>query len=309
MTSSRIDGQPLRAHVITLLPAYLNHTLDVGEHERVGAHLSICGACQAELWAWLAIAESTREAFAAPAIQPSPDLLSQVWGRIDQTPLDRLAQRLGPLHRRLAVGGRLALAQVWLIPAGIWVLSAAVLLLCFTGMLFWHIGTYPRSILGAFVPLTTAIGMAFIYGPEYDESLEVTLSTPVSPRAVLLSRAALVFAYNFALGLTLTLALVMVRGGDFSMLIAYWAGPTLLLAGLSLLLSLTISSLTGIACIGVLWLARVVGAAFDFPGTVFGSGSGPLTEIWKTSPITLLVALVLFACAVLYVPFQRRLKA
>ncbi len=204
---------------------------------------------------------------------------------------------------------QVALAQARLIPVGIWVLSAAALLLCFTGMVFWHIGTYPRSILGAFVPLTTAVGMAFIYGPEYDESLEVTLSTPISPRVVLLSRVALVFTYNFALGLILTLALVLLHGDDFSVLVAYWAGPALLLAALSLLLSLTISSLTGIACVGVLWLVRFVGAAFDLPATALVSGAGPFAEIWKTSPATVLVACALIVLAVLYVPYQRRLNA
>ena len=64
----------------------------------------------------------------------------------------------------------------------------------------------------------------------------------------------------------MTLALNGVTlGEDFSVLVAYWAGPTLLLAGLSLLLSLTISSLTGVVCIGVLWLVRFLGAAFSLP--------------------------------------------
>ena len=65
---------------------------------------------------------------------------------------------------------------------------------CFSG----RIGAYPHAILGAFVPLITAVGMAFNrHGPEYDESLEVTRSTPVSPRLILLSRVALAFVFDF----------------------------------------------------------------------------------------------------------------
>lgn len=304
-TARRHDGN----HVTSLVPAYISETLAVSERIRVSAHLRTCAACRAELETWQAIAVATRETFASSTAVPSVATLDAVWARIDQTPWNRLATTLAPLRRRTGMVSRVAMAQARLIPLGIWVLSAATLLICFIGMVFWHIGAYPHSILGAFVPLITAVGMAFIYGPEYDESLEVTLSTPISPRVILLSRAALVFAYNFALGLILTLALVLLHGESFSVLLAYWAGPTLLLAGLSLLLSLTISSLAGIACIGALWLVRFVGAVFALPGTVLTAGSGVFAEIWKTSPVTILVACALLACAAIYVPYQRRLNA
>ena len=296
-------------HVTSLMPAYLNNSLSVHEHGQVSVHLTTCATCRAELHAWQTIADATRETFTEPAAAPSFATLDAVWAHIDQTFLERVATRLRPIRRRAGVVGRVALAQSRLIPVGIWVLSAATLLLCFIGMVFWHIGTYPHSILGAFVPLITAVGMAFIYGTEYDASLEVTLSTPVSPRVVLLSRVVLVFAYNFALGLILTLALVLLHGDAFSVLVAYWAGPTVLLAGLSLLLSLSISSLTGVACVGALWLVRFVASAFDLPTRALTSASGPFAEIWKTSPATVLVACALLVLAVLYVPYQRRLNA
>jgi Putative zinc-finger len=310
MTISSINGQPGGEHVTSLLPEYLNETLDASDREHVGVHLSQCAGCRAELRTWQVIADATCEAFSASATAaPSVALLDAVWARVYQSSWQRLANRLHPSRRSAASTARVALAQARLIPMGIWVLSAAALLVAFIGMVFWHIGAYPHSILGAFVPLITAVGIAFIYGPEYDESLEITLSTPVSPRLVLVSRVALVFAYNFALGLILTLALVLLHGDDFSVLIAYWAGPTLLLAGLSLLLSLTISSLTGIACVAVLWLVRFVGAAFELPGTMLTSSSGPLTAIWQTSLVTVVLACALVALAVFYVPYQRRLKA
>ncbi len=279
MNSSQTNRQYGDAHVIVQLPAYLNNTLDIQERERIDAYLLQCAACRTELAAWQAVAAATHETFAMTTAAPSAAAIDAIWARIDQTAWERTVEIVGSLRRRAIFAGQVARAQTRLIPTGIWALSAAALLLSFTGMLFWRIGAYPHAILGAFVPLITAVGMAFIYGPEYDESLEVTRSTPVSPRLILLSRVALVFVFNFTLGLMMTLALMVLHGEDFSVLVAYWAGPTLLLAGLSLLLSLTISSLTGVVCIGVLWLVRFLGAAFSLPDTMLTSGSGPLAEI------------------------------
>jgi hypothetical protein len=107
----------------------------------------------------------------------------------------------------------------------------------------------------------------------------------------------------------MTLALVAVRGGDFSALAAYWVGPTLLLGGLSLLLSLLASTVTGVAIVGALWLLRFVGSAFALPGTLLSSGASPLDAVWQTSPTTVLLACALLLAAVLYVPRQRHLPA
>jgi putative zinc finger protein len=309
MSSSQPDQQYGGAHVAGLLPAYLNDTLDTLERDSVAAHLVTCAACRTELQSWQAIGDVSRETFAMTSAAPSAATMENIWARIDQRPRVRAVVHINTLRRRMIFAHQLVRAQARLIPSGIWILSAAALFLCFTGMLFWRMGSYPHSILGAFVPLITAVGVSFIYGPESDDSLEVTLATPVSPRAVLLSRMALVFSFNFALGLLMTLALVVIQGDDFSVLIAYWVGPTLLLAGLSLLLSLTISSLTGLACVGVLWLARFVGSVFAIPGSLISSGTGPLGSIWQTTPATLLLACALLVAAVLYVPHQRRLSA
>jgi len=245
----------------------------------------------------------------AQPLVPSAAVLAGAWARIDTTPWQHVARWLPPVRRRATLALQLAGTQVRLIPWGIWALSAATLALCFFGMAIWRVGAYPHSILGAFVPLITAVGVAFLYGPEHDVGLEIALSTPASPRAILLSRLALVFGYNFALGLGMTLALVAVRGGDFAALAAYWIGPALLLGGLSLLLSLLASTVTGAAVVGALWLLRFVGSAFALPGALLSSGASPLGAIWQTSPTTVLLACALLLAAVLYVPRQRHLPA
>jgi hypothetical protein len=300
-----------RCHVADLLPAYLNGTLTVQDREYVGTHLAGCAVCAAELQTWRAIAFGAQATLGGPALAaaPSASVLPGAWARIDATPWQRAAALLRPARRKGMPALQLSLMQARLIPWGIWALSAAAMALCFLGMALWRVGAYPHSILGAFVPLITAVGVAFLYGPEHDAGLEVALSTPASPRVILLSRLALVFGYNFVLGLGMTLALVALRGGDFSALAAYWVGPTLLLGGLSLLLSLVASTVVGVATVGILWLARFVGSAFALPGMLLADGASPLNAIWQTSPVTVLLAGALLLLAVLYVPRQTRLSA
>jgi hypothetical protein len=305
-TSSMRDG----IHVADLLPAYLNGTLAIGERERVGMHLTVCAACGAELQTWRSIAYGAQAALGEPlpVIVPSASVLAGAWARIDATPWQRAAAWMRPARRKGSLALQLSITQARLIPWGIWALSAAAMALCFLGMALWRVGSYPHSILGAFVPLITAVGVAFLYGPEHDAGLEVALSTPASPRVILLSRLALVFGYNFALGLGMTLALVALHGGDFSALAAYWVGPTLLLGGLSLLLSLVASTVAGLATVSILWLIRFVGSAFALPGSLPANGDWPLNAIWQTSPATVLFACALLLLAVLYVPRQVHLR-
>lgn len=305
-----MSGELAGRHVADMLPAYLNGTLGALEYARVRSHLAACAACRAELALWETIgAAASAHVKGDLAAVPSSRVLEGVWARIDESSWARARRLMQPAKRTLDHALALTRVQARLIPAGIWVLSAAAMLLCFLGMGLWRAGTYPPSTLGAFVPLITAVGVAFLYGPEHDAGLEVALATPASPRAILVSRLALVFGYNFALGLALTLALVIARGGDFPALAAYWVGPTLLLSGLSLLLSLTASTFIGVASVGFLWLLRFVGSAFALPGNVLSAAPSPLGAIWLTSPVTLLLAGALLVAAVLYVPCQRRLSA
>src|SRR5579863_2855537 len=69
-------------HITTLLPAYLNGTLDAASTERVRVHLERCGDCRRELAAWEAVSGATQLASVSAPL-PSPMLMNAVWAKID----------------------------------------------------------------------------------------------------------------------------------------------------------------------------------------------------------------------------------
>src|SRR5581483_10576305 len=163
----------------------------------------------------------------------------------------------------------IARGQAVLLPKGIWPVSAAAVAFGILAMLLMNRSVYSPTLLGFIVPLVTAAGVAFIYGGEHDPALEIALSTPLSPRLILASRLAIVFGYNFCLGLLGTLLLMALRGGDFTLLVSLWAGPMLLLAGISLLLTVVVSTVAGMTSAICLWGLHLLAAAFALPGNGF----------------------------------------
>jgi hypothetical protein len=296
-----------RGHVAHLLPAYVNESLDRRRRERTHAHLAGCAACRAELADWEALRGATRTAVMAD-LAPAPDsaLMGRVWAQIDAAAVPAPRRRVG--LRQVASLGQLALGQIPLLPKGIWAVSAAVVVAGFLGVALVNSGAdvAAYSLLGLVVPLVTGAGVALTYGPEHDPGLEVALATPTSPRLVLVSRLALVFGYNFGLALGVTLLLTLLRGIDFALLAAVWVGPMLLLAGLSLLITVSISSAASLASVAAIGCLRFFAAAF---GTV----GGPLSvapsghAAWQTNPLVLVIALAMLGAAVLYVPRRERL--
>ncbi len=299
-----------REHIADLLPAYVNHTLTAEEHERVRRHLAQCAACRGELVLWQGVAGATRERLAPTRIAaPSPLLLDGVWNRVDARPIPMAAlERAARIARRQAVRAAQVLrGQIPLIPQGIWVLSAAAIALAFVLASIWSGAAVAPSLLGLVVPLVAAIGVAFLYGPEQDPGLEVALGTPTSPRLVLLCRLALVFAYDFALATAVTLLLVVFRGAHFSLLAAVWIGPMLLLAGLSLLVSLALGAMAGMGSAVGLVMLRLFASTLDVPGSRIQTSAWHLDALWRTSPAILALAVVLVAASVLLVSRQERL--
>ncbi len=152
-------------------------------------------------------------------------------------------------------------------------------------------------------PLVTGLCLAFIYGPEHDAGLEVALSTPTSPRKVLLARLGLVFGYNFALTTAVTLVVALVTGGSFVALASLWLGPLLLLSSLSLALSVGVSTMVAAIIAGLLWILHL----FSMPNVLligpFGSDSGSLLSlVWQTNPFILALALALLLLALFSAP-------
>jgi hypothetical protein len=199
-------------------------------------------------------------------------------------------------------------------PRAIWTVSAAVMTVGLLVVLLMRGNDASASLATAFllsllVPLAMALGVAFMYGPENDAGLELTLATPTAPRLVLVSRLVLVAGYNCCLALGLTVALAALRGGEIVPLAALWIGPTLLLAGLSLLLSVAISSTAAVAGAAAVLCLHVITSASTLLSGGAGSDLPLVAALWSTNPLLLLVAALLFVGAVLAAPRREQLAA
>jgi hypothetical protein len=345
----RSDRPQHADHISGEWPAYVNHTLDPATTERMDAHLAVCAACRAELASWQAVAAASREATAPDSLPPLAlldqvgtriDVTAPV--PFASTPFANVRKRweIGRAHRGAAVRDgldvgaaarpasnkrrlhawqavrcaatyfwQLTCSQLPLVPASIWLISAAVMAFgCGLAMFVavWPTSAVAGAVVGVVAPLIAGVGIAFIYGPEADSGLELALATPTSPRLILLSRMALVIGYDLVLAFAASALLAVVTRGDVWSAIPLWIGPTLLLTALSLLLSLAVSTATAVAGAAGLWLAHVMASALTGLGAVLAIPA-PLSSLWHTSPTMILAAVTLYAAAVLYVPRQQRL--
>jgi hypothetical protein len=295
-----LDG----AHVVDLLPAYLNQRLDHGELARVEAHLHDCAACRAELDEWRAIAAATRhmEMVAAPA----PDLLGAIHAELERDEAPQPATR--PVDvRSFRYLWQLLRGQAPLVRRGIWLasgLTTALGVLVAIATLHQSFGSFTLALIA---PVVAAFGMAFIYGPENDPSLEIAISTPTSPRLVLLSRLTLVFGYDLLLALIASCVLTTVHGFNLWTLVELWFAPMLFLSALTLAVSLVFSPLVAMVGALILWGLRLVQMS-----STMRNGPAPSTDVAQVfglpalNPYLLALGLALLVFAIAYVPRQER---
>lgn len=295
-------------HVGDLQVAYLNGTLPPAEAARAGAHIAGCPACAAELADWRAVFVVARgEVAAAPA---APAVLPRVWAVLEDAPTSSTRVGGGPLGPQGRLLWDLLRGQVPLVRRGVWAASALTMALGCLVALTAREGSGAGVALALVAPIVAAVGVAFVYGPENDPSLEVALGTPTSPRLVLLARLTLVYGYDALLALGATLALVAVRGDAAPWpLVSLWLGPMLFLSGLSLLVSLAVGPTAAMLAAMVGWTTRVV-VAWPPPGGIVGEiGGGVFDAFWGAEPALAAVGVALIAVAVLGVPRQERLGA
>jgi hypothetical protein len=191
-----------------------------------------------------------------------------------------------------------------LLRPAVWIASALGVTLAVLYALTLPHSVGEQDVFAFALPLIAATGIAFLYGPDVDAGLEMALSTPTSPRLVLLGRFALLFSYDTALALAGTLALALLHHEGFAALASVWFGPMALLSTLSLALSLVLGPAVAVGAAAALWLSRML---------TFGFGDGVALHIsaatfWQTSPQILVLSLVLLALALLYVPRLERLR-
>jgi hypothetical protein len=312
MSGENITGEQVqREHVAPLFPAYINNTLGGRDRVLVRNHLESCVRCRRDLESWRVLAELTQTWQDSRAVQaPSPDLLDGVWAKLDSRSI-RLA-RVVPAARSLYRWGvgwaLLCKSQVRLVPYGIWVACTLATLICLAPLLWPATATTPDlsihiAVIQSFLtPVVAALSLAFVYGPETDAGLEIALSTPVSPRKILLSRLLVALCCNFVLAFLVTVLAVALHGGNIGLLLSFWVGPMLLLSGLSLALSVGVGTVAATTAAGALWLVHLfVSSISTLPAPVPGDQT-PLAALWQTTPTTLCIACLLFLAAVVYVP-------
>lgn len=271
------------------LVEYAAGSLAAADRARVEEHLAGCADCRADLAGWALIAEAAGTA-AAP---PGPDLVHGVLLRSALVEPEPMPRR--PAWFSLS----LALAEARLVRVSVLVASALVMALgvVMAAMPAAYDG-WAGDVLALVAPVVAAAGVAGVYGPRRDPAFEVVAATPTSPRLILLTRIALVFAYDLVLALAAS-GMVAAVGADPSgvrELIAAWLGPMALLSALSLVLVVWVGADIALGVAVVLWALRVLagGVLVDVGGVL-----GVVRAAWSTNLATVLAAAALLAVAVI----------
>lgn len=211
-------------------------------------------------------ADALLEAIARLDAWRAPKPTDETTARLVKTLLPSLPRRRTRTARRLA-----ALASWWpllvlraqmrVVRGEIWAASALVMalgtLVTLTTFGAASTETFPLVLLA---PVVTAIGVAFLYGPDVDPALEIQLATPASPRLLLLARLLLLFGYDLVFGLVGSAALVLLQT-DISLwpLVMTWLAPMTFLSAMAFLLSVLFKDpLIGVMASTAVWSFHAV---------------------------------------------------
>ncbi len=151
-------------------------------------------------------------------------------------------------------------SQVKLVHRWIWAGTAFMLLLgllvTLTPLSTSNIAALP-FVLAA--PIIAALGAALLYGDDTDPPLELQLSTPIPPRAILLARLALLFGFNLGVALIGSSILAALRSDiTFMPLVLSWLAPMTALSAFAFLCSVVLFDAALSAIISLLiWVALV----------------------------------------------------
>ena len=190
-------------------------------------------------------------------------------------------------------------AQIPLIRREIWFASAFVLALgWFVSVILYNAspGLSNGIIFTAISPLVAALGLSLLYGPENDVGLELALTTPTSPRQVLLARFVLVFGYDLTLTLLMSGAFsLVIPQVDLLLILNSWLGLMFFLGGLALLLSLVFGSDRAIQISLFVWVLRVL--ALTNREQWFQNWA----DLWSNTALLGILALILFGVSLNFV--------
>jgi hypothetical protein len=294
-------------HLGNALPAFLNGTLGPAEMSAVRAHLAACPACRREVAEWDVIAAATGLLVASA---PPAQVPAAVWETIgNEGPAiqpNRANWQDRPAWRLTSLAWQLLLGQIRFVRGAIWTASAVTM---FAGCLVAVIlssAVESGMVLAMVAPLVAALGVAFVYGPENDPGLELSLATPTPPQLVLAARLTLVYGFDLALAVLAALVLAVQGGTDLVPLISLWLGPMLFLSALTLVLSLLWGSTIAIIAAMALWLLRLI-VALDAGRSL---DLGVFTELgetfWQRTPLLIALTALLLLLALYRAPRLER---
>ena len=300
---------PQDQHISELLPAYVNGRLDATNVERVRAHLARCEACQLELSSWKAVRD-TAQAVVASSPLPSLNIMNQVLAKIDAQEAQARQRQPRSIARIAAHFWLVFRRQIPLIHKSIWIAAVGInilmlALIAFSGPGLRHHLQSVETVLAFFSTVTAATGIAFIYQAEQDAGYEIILATPTSIRIIMICRMVLVIGYNFLLTAITSGIIAFALGGNLWDFVQLWLGPMLLLASISLTVSVTLGSVFGVAASLII---EVLQAIFSSAERMAPALQFLRTNIGQTTPVTLIIACILLAFAIYYAPRQPRLS-
>jgi|SRR5271157_3977177 len=209
------------------------------------------------------------QAWKAP--EPAVEETNRLTGTLRRLLMHR---RKNNLAYRLHLGWLVLCSQPRVVQSELWTASAIVMALgTLVTLAYSHAGTINVTLPFVLIaPVAAAGGIAFLYGPSLDPALEIELTTPISPRQVLLARLVLVFGFDLLFGLAGSAILSLLRADiSFWPLVSAWLAPMTVLASLAfLLMTLTLDSIVNqLICLG-LWILQnmtrlVPGIHWPFP--------------------------------------------
>ncbi len=230
---------------------YVADQLDEPERGRFEEHLSSCAECQADLQLWRAVRQEvvgSQPTAAAPA-----HLAEQALDRVHHPTTPRSAlRRVFQLLRSQAL---LVQREMWPASAAVMALGAAVAVVSRHAEFIYFI-----------TPLVAAASLSFLFRPEHDPAHELLLAAPTSAWKLLLSRLAIVSAYDLLLAFAaLSVLMLAFPPGLLGTLAVGLLAPMAFLSALALLLSLWIGTGQAIAITYSLWLIQY--ATYQLVGT------------------------------------------
>jgi hypothetical protein len=220
-------------------------------------------------------------------------IAAEVWRR-HPGPVERTAARL---LRSPGLARALLTTPSLMLP---WLISTVVVL-CVGGLMDF-VGGQP--LVWLFAPGIAAIGIAYAYGPGIDPAWELSCSTPVSERMILLVRAVSVFAVNAFFGLVVSAITYAVAtpgarpvSTEAVAITVGWLLPMTAICAFTLAVAVVVRSAAAGAVAGVVaWAATALAS---------GSASGQFTAA-VTDHSAYLPYLAVAACATVAIGYAIR---